>query len=70
MLAVASQNAVWAQRFLEMHRQKGMTAEEIAAERQVVDLDGSEVECPACQAQFDPRGQTHCPECGLRLAVE
>ncbi len=68
MLAVASQNLIWAQRFLEMERLQNLSEEDRAAEAKVVDLDSTEVECPACQAAFNPADQPTCPGCGLRLA--
>lgn len=68
-LVVASQNAPWAARFLQMMQAEAMAAEDHS---DAIDLDAEQTTCPACASEFDPRSLAEtggrCPGCGLQLA--
>jgi hypothetical protein len=68
-LAVASQDAPWAIRFLEMARAEAEAQDDTVA----VDLDAESTACPACMTEFAPsalaENQGRCPGCGLVLAA-
>ena len=67
-LAVASQNADWAQRFLQMHAEANMTEEERKLSAQAINLDSEMATCPACTYEFNPQDTDRCPDCGLRIS--
>lgn len=53
-------------RLIQEHEDRGLTEQELAAARSVVDFDADEATCPACGTAF-PTSTTRCPECDLNF---
>mgnify|MGYP004381383133 FL=1 len=69
-LAVASQDAPWAIRFIKMAQEEAMAAEDPS---DAIDLDAESASCPACGDEFSPQALQEsggrCPGCGLQLGA-
>jgi uncharacterized paraquat-inducible protein A len=65
-LAVASSDAVAAERVVRDLWAAELDPGALAAAERTVDMDSAEARCPACDATFDP-SEARCPGCGLRF---
>jgi hypothetical protein len=67
-LAVASRDLLRARELYEAQHDR-LIHDETGRRRTriVADFDAEQTTCPACEATFNPKGVTECPDCGIRF---